>query len=484
MDAPSTQAGDRLTGLDTSFLRLEDGRAHMHVASLTVFDGPPPPFAELCDHIESRLDLVPRYRQRVAEVPAQQGRPVWVDDPHFNLRYHLRHTALPHPGGDAELRRLAGRVFALRLDRDRPLWEIWMVEGLKGGRWAMLSKTHHALVDGVSGVDITTILYDLDPDPPRPAAPARRWEPQPMPTSAQLLARAVTDRLTQPRAIVDELVAFTQGPREQLGRLARRVRDMGGFALVGLNPVPLTPLNVDIGPHRRYAWVDADLAEFKQIKNHHGGTVNDVVLAAVAGALGRFLRRRGYDTDGVVLRAMVPVSVRAADEHGALGNKVAAMWAPLPVGVEDPVAQLAEVRGAMAHLKESGQAVGAQKLTDLLGFAPPTILSQAMRLAPHQRYCNVVVTNVPGPQFPLYVLGRRLRALYPVVPVFDRLAVNIAVLSYDGRLGFGLLGDYDAVPDLDDLAADLRHAIAALLSSTAPPAPARPRRFARTAGPA
>ncbi|UUY02370.1 WS/DGAT domain-containing protein [Svornostia abyssi] len=262
------------------------------------------------------------------------------------------------------------------------------------------------------------------------------------------------------------------------------MRDLGGFALVGVRPVPLTPLNVQIGPHRRYAWVDADLAEFKQIKNHLGGTVNDVVLAAVADALGRFLRRRGFDTDGVVLRAMVPVSVRTADERGALGNKVAAMWAPLPVGIEDPVELLAEVRRAMGHLKDSGQAVGAQTLTELLGFAPPTILAQAMRLAPHQRYCNVVVTNVPGPQFPLYVLGRRLRALYPVVPVYDRLALNIAVLSYDGRLGFGLLADYDAVPDLDDLAADLRHAIAALLVAATGPLPERPRRFARSAGPA
>ncbi len=478
-------SGDRLSGLDTSFLRLEDGNAHMHVASLTVFDGPAPAFEDLCDHVESRLDLVPRYRQRVAEIPAQQGRPIWVDDPHFNLRYHLRHTALPRPGGDEELRRLAGRVFAQRLDRDRPLWEIWMVEGLRDGRWAMLSKTHHALVDGVSGVDITTIMYDLDEHPARP--PARsvaRWEPRPLPTKAQLLSGAITERLVQPRAVVEELVALSLGPRRVAGKVLRQVRDMGGFALVGMRPVPLTPLNVAIGPHRRYAWVDADLAEFKQIKNHLGGTVNDVVLAAVALSLGRFLRRRGFDTDGVVLRAMVPVSVRTADQRGALGNKVAAMWAPLPVGIEDPADLLREVRAAMGDLKESGQAVGAQAITELLGFAPPTILSQAMRLAPHQRYCNVVVTNVPGPQFPLYVLGRRLRALYPVVPVYDRLALNIAVLSYDGRLGFGLLADYDAVPDLDLLAADLDHAVGAMLAAAGEPRPEPQRRFARAAGPA
>ena len=280
---------------------------------------------------------MPRYRQRIAEVPAQQGRPVWVDDPHFNLRYHLRHTALPHPGGDEELRRLAGRVFAQRLDRDRPLWEIWMVEGLRDGRWAMLSKTHHALVDGVSGVDITTIMYDLDEHPPHRATAPSRWEPRPLPTKAQLLASAITERLVHPHAIFDEVVALTVRPRRAAEELLRQVRDLGAFALVGVRPVPLTPLNVQIGPHRRYTWVDADLAEFKQIKNHLGGTVNDVVLAAVAGALGRFLRRRGFDTDGVVLRAMVPVSVRTADERGALGNKVAAMWAPLPVGIEDPV---------------------------------------------------------------------------------------------------------------------------------------------------
>jgi diacylglycerol O-acyltransferase / wax synthase len=466
---------DRLTALDTGFLHLERSGAHMHVAAIFVFDGEPPAYDELVEAIEARMHLVPRYRQKLAHVPLGQGRPVWVDDPHFNARYHLRHSALPAPGSDEQLKNLASRLFALPLDRTKPLWELNLVEGLDGGRFAVISKTHHALVDGVSGVDITSVIFDTSPQPSPVATDARAWVPRPEPTDAELLAEALLERATVPAEAARGVRALTRAPRHALGRAGEWLVGVGAMAWAGLNPAPPTPFNVPIGPHRRYTWVDADLARFKAVKNELGGTLNDVVLAAVTLALGRFLRRRGEQTDGLVLRAMVPVSVRADAQRGALGNRVAAMWAPLPVGSQDPRAVLTEISDAMRGLKESGQAVGAQALTSLADFAPPTIMSQAARLQSRQRFFNLVVTNVPGPQIPLYLLGRHLMAFYPVVPLAHHQALGIAIMSYDGRLGFGLLGDYDAMPDLEDLAADLEEAIAALsrAAGVRPPPKAR-----------
>jgi len=467
---------DRLTALDAGFLHLERHGAHMHVAGVMVFEGEPPAYDELVEALEARMHLVPRYRQKLAHVPYGQGRPVWVDDPHFNLRYHVRHSALPEPGSDEQLRNLAGRLFALPLDRTKPLWEINLVEGLEGGRFALISKTHHALVDGVSGVDITSVLFDATPDPPAPTQPPPQWVPEPEPTAADLLAQALLERTTLPNEAARGVRALTRAPRRVLSQTGEWMVGVGAMAWAGVNPAPTTPLNVPIGPHRRYTWVDSEVARFKAIKNTLEGTLNDVVLSAVALALGRFLRRRGIDTDDLVLKAMVPVSVRAETERGALGNRVAAMWAPLPVGVEDPEAVLSEIADAMRGLKESGQAVGAQALTSLADFAPPTIMSQAARLQARQRYFNLVVTNVPGPQVTLYLLGRPMRALYPVVPLARNQALGIAIMSYDGRLGFGLLGDYDAMPDLEDLADDLRGAINELSEAAGlPPAP-RPAR--------
>jgi diacylglycerol O-acyltransferase / wax synthase len=468
---------DRLTALDTGFLHLERAGAHMHVAAIFVFDGEPPAYDELVEAIEARIHLVPRYRQKLAHVPLGQGRPVWVDDPHFNLRYHLRHSALPAPGSDEQLKNLASRLFALPLDRTKPLWELNLVEGLDGARFAIVSKTHHALVDGVSGVDITSVLFDTAPDP-APTEP-RPWVPRPEPSDAELLADALLERATVPGEAARGLRALTRAPRHAFARTGEWLVGIGAMAWAGLNPAPDTPLNVPIGPHRRYTWVDADLEQFKAIKRELGGTVNDVVLAAVTLALGRFLRRRGEETDGLVLRAMVPVSVRADAQRGALGNRVAAMWAPLPVGIQDARPVLGEISEAMRGLKESGQAVGAQALTSLADFAPPTIMSQAARLQSRQRFFNLVVTNVPRPQFPLYLLGRHLQAFYPVVPLAHRQALGIAIMSYDGRLGFGLLGDYDAMPDLEALAGDLEAAIADL--SRAAGVRTRPRKRAAEA---
>ena len=456
---------DRLTGLDSSFLHLERDSAHMHVAGCMVFDGEPPAYDELVEQILSRLHLVPRYRQRLAFVPLHQGRPVWVDDPHFNVGFHVRHTALPSPGGDEQLKRLAGRVFSQALDRSRPLWEIWLVEGLAGERFALLSKTHHALVDGISGVDIATVLFDASPEPMPVAPPEQDWVARPLPSSAQLLADALLERVTVPGEIVRGVKATLRGPRQVAGRMIRTVGGVSAMARAGLQPAPPSPLNVRIGPHRRFTWVEGDLDRFKAVKNALGGTVNDVVLASVAGALGRYLRMHGEITDDAILRAMVPVSIRADVERGALGNRVAAMWAPLPLGITDPVQRLLTISRDMEGIKSSGQAVGAQVLTELTGFAPPTIMAQAARLQAHQRMFNLVVTNVPGPQFPLYMLGRRLNAMYPMVPLAENQALGVAIMSYNGQLNFGLNADYDAVPDLEALADELRASIDELVAA-------------------
>ncbi len=455
---------DRLSALDTSFLHLETGGAHMHVAAVLVLAGAAPTHEALMASVESRLHLVPRYRQRLAHVPLGQGRPVWVDDPHFNIAYHVRHSALPVPGGARELRNLAGRLFAQPLDRTKPLWEMVLIERIRDEdgerRFAVVSKTHHSLVDGVAGIDIMSILFDLTPDAGPPPAPEAPWAPRPTPTAPELLAEALVERTTVPREAVRGLRALTRAPREIAGRAAERLAGLGALAFASAgSPAPPTPLNVDIGPHRRYTWVDADVPTFKAIKTALDGTLNDVVLASVALALGRFLRERGAFTEGLVLKAMVPVSVRADAQRGALGNRVATMWAPLPVGVEDPVEVMAVVHAAMQGLKESGQAVGAATLTALADFAPPTIMTQAARLQARQRYFNVVVTNIPGPQFPLYLLGRRLERFYPVVPLARKQALGIAIMSYDGRLGYGLLADYDALPDLESIATHLSAAV-------------------------
>ncbi len=471
---------DRLTGLDSSFLHLERDSVHMHVAACAIFEGQPPPHEELTAAIAGRLHLVPRYRQRLAFVPFDQGRPVWVDDPHFNVAYHVRHTALPEPGNEDQLMRMTGRVFSQALDRSRPLWEVWLVEGLTGGRFAVLSKTHHALVDGVSGVDILTVLFDTSPDPMPVAPPEQEWIPRPLPSRAQLLADALLERATVPGEMVRGVRAVLRGPRAVAGQIGRSLGALGEVAMTGLQPAPATPFNVPVGPHRRFTWVRGDLEQFKAVKNALGGTVNDVVLAAVAGALGLYLRAHGEATDELELRAMIPVSVRADVERGALGNRVAAMWAPLPVGITDPVERMRTISASMQELKSSGQAVGAQVLTQLSGFAPPTIMSQAARLQARQRLFNLVVTNVPGPQFALYLQGRKLEAIFPMVPLAKNTALGIAIMSYDGQLNFGLAGDYDALADIDVLADALRDSIDELVAAASGPDGPGRRRNGRT----
>ena len=464
---------DRLTALDASFLHLEDGSSHMHVAGVSIFEGEPPAYEDLVNHIEQRLSLVPRFRQKLRFVPLGQGRPVWVDDPHFNLRYHVRVTALPPPGSEEQLKNLASRVFAQQLDRTKPLWELWLVEGLgprDGGlpagngdaapeapppRFALLSKTHHALVDGVAGVDITAVLFDTAPEPEAPPATESTWVPKPEPTSMQLLGDALLERAIQPAEIARSARAAFRAPRRLVSKSIDSLAAVGALARTGLG-APASPLNVAIGPHRRFDWVRNDLDEVKAIKNAIGGTVNDVVVTVVTGALRDFLKQRGEQVDALTLKAMVPVSVRREEEYGMTGNRVAAMMAPLPIHEPDPLERHRIVSEALGGLKQSGQAVGAEVLTQLSGFAPPTVLAQAGRLQSRQRFFNLVITNVPGPQIPLYVLGRELVDIFPLAPLAQRQALCIAIMSYNGRLNFGLLGDFDAMADLYLVAQGIR----------------------------
>jgi WS/DGAT/MGAT family acyltransferase len=345
---------------------------------------------------------------------------------------------------------------------------MWVVDGLSEERFAIVSKSHHCLVDGVSGVDITTVLFDAEPEP-APADDPPPWVPRPEPSSLQILGSALTERLTQPAEIVRGARAAIRRPLQALGTVRGAIGATGAIAGRGLS-APDSPLNVEIGPHRRFAWVRADLADLRRVKDVYGGTVNDVVLTVVAGAVGRHLRGRGEDTDRLVLKAMVPVSVRTADQHGALGNQVTAMMAPLPVWCEDSIERLGIVRRSMGNLKRSKQAVGANLLAEMTDFAPPTVVSQAARLQSRQRFFNLVVTNVPGPQFPLYVLGRKLRDIFPMVPLAKRQAVCVGIMSYDGGINFGLVGDYEGMPGLAALAGDLNDELenlAALAPDTA-----------------
>jgi WS/DGAT/MGAT family acyltransferase len=460
---------DRLSGLDASFLALEDAGAHMHVGSCMLFEGEAPGYDDFVAQLDSRLHLVPRYRQKLAFPPLAQARPVWVDDPHFNPGYHVRHTALPEPASLEQLRNLTGRVLAQRLDRTKPLWEIWLVQRVEGDRFAMITKTHHCLVDGVSGVDIATVLFDLEQAPAPPPEPPPAWFPRPAPTSATLVADALAERAAAPLEVARAAAGALSHPERAAGQLGKAVAGLSAVFAAGLQGAPVSPYNVQIGPHRRFAWVDGDLGQFKAIKTALGGTVNDIVLSVVAGALRSHMLANGHEVDGIELKAMVPMSVRAEAERGALGNRVTAMYAPLPVHAADPLERFAIVHEAMKGLKESGQAVGAELITQLAGFAPPTVLSQASRLQSAQRVFNLVVTNVPGPQFPLFMLGRRLLRIYPQVPLVNNTALGIAIMSYDGTINFGLLSDYDALPDLDDLTAALRDAIAELAAAAGVP---------------
>jgi len=453
---------DRLSAVDASFLAQESHTTHMHIGGIVLLEGPPPRIDEFLGHIGSRLHLVPRYRQKLAIPPLDTGRPLWIDDPTFNLSFHVRHTALPGPGSERALLDLAGRIFSQPLDRTKPLWELWLVEGLESGGFAMLSKTHHAVVDGISGVDLTTVLFDLSPDEPSVRDPPTPWVSHPSPSSAQLAASGLLGAARAVVGVASGTVGAATHPQNLLARAREVVEGVGDVARMAVNAPPDTPFNVAPGPHRRIAIVRARLEDFKAIKDALGGTVNDVVLAVVAGALGSFMRSRGRRTEGIELRACVPVSVRTSDQRGALGNQLTQMLAPLPISIEDPVERLERVVAAMSDLKSSKQALGAKAIAAAQGFAPPTVLAQASRMNFSDRFYNLLVTNVPGPQFPLHVLGRKLEAMFPVAFLAGDRALAVAIMSYDGGMNFGLIGDYDALPDLDTIADGIRESLAEL----------------------
>jgi diacylglycerol O-acyltransferase / wax synthase len=472
---------DRTTPQDASFLNIEDGINHMVMGSVAIFEGPPPAYDDVVNMFRAKLPLVPRYRQVVRTVPFGLGRPVWVDDPHFNIEYHIRHTSLPHPGSEAQLRRLVGRLMSQELDRTRPLWEGWITEGLEDGKWALVSKTHHSMVDGVGSVDILNVIMDSTPEPsvPLPAA----WSPGPTPSSAELAAQALWDLARSPYEQFRALRSATRAPRQAARQLAEVIR--GTTVLAGLiRPTAPSSLNGPIGPNRRYAWANGSVDDIKTVRKALGGTFNDVVLAVITRGLRDLLVSRGETVEGRVIRSLVPVSLRARDAQGkAIGdgdfhNKVSAMIAELPVGLTDPVERLSVISGQMAHLKDSKEAVAAEVLMSLTGFAPPMLLAAATRMATRipQHNVNTVTTNVPGPQTPRYLAGRRMLQCYPYVPLGGQVRVGVAIFSYLNHLSFGVTGDYDTAPDIAILCSGIEDGMSELLKLSAPSAPATRRR--------
>jgi WS/DGAT/MGAT family acyltransferase len=450
-----------MSPLDASFLHVEDAVSHMHIGSVALFEGPPPGHEDVLAAIASKLPLVPRYRQKVRFLPLDLARPVWIDDPHFQLDYHVRRTAMPSPGGDEELRRLVGRVMSQKLDRHKPLWEMWVAEGLSEGRWALLSKIHHCMVDGVSGTDLMTVLLDRERDVQR--SEPEPWVPEREPGTARILTSALVGRATSPYEVGRSAWAAARGPR----RAARGAADLARATVSMSNllqPASGSSLNGPIGPHRRWAWARSRLADVKAIRAEHGGTVNDVVLAVITRGFRDLLTRRGENVEGRVVRTMVPVSVRTAGERGTSNNQVSAMFADLPVGIADPLERLASIRAQMEGLKESRQALAGSTLTSLGGFAPAMLLALGGRVATRtpQRAVNTVTTNVPGPQYPMFLEGCRLLEYFPFVPLAGHVRVGVAIVSYDGGLNFGVTGDYETAPDIGVLCDGIEAGVAEL----------------------
>ncbi len=442
---------DRLSSVDASFLAQEREGSHMHIGSVLLFEGPAPLPDEVADHVQERLHLVPRYRQKLSFPRMEMGRPLWVDDPSFNIGYHVRHTALPAPGTVEQLRLLVSRIFSQRLDRSKPLWEMWLVEGLEDGRFALINKTHHALVDGVSGADLTGVLFDWQRDAAPVPRPDRPWQPVPEPGDVRVAARGVADLAGTPMGLVRRAASVVSSPGRAVSQARAVAAGLGEVTWNAVVSAPDTPLNGPMGPHRRLSWVRIPLADLREVKTVLGGTVNDVFLTIISGALHRWLKSRGVRTEGLELRSAVPVSIRASGTEADLGNQITIMIGRLPTYVEDPVERHQIVADSMRGLKESKQALGAEAIAGLEEFAPPTIFAQASRLHFSTRMYNLLTTNVPGPQIPLYILGREMVELVPVAFLAPDQRLAIAMMSYNGWAALSMLGDYDAMPDLEDL---------------------------------
>lgn len=461
---------ERMSPLDATFLHVEDGINHMHIASCAIFEGPAPAYADLVELFRGKLPLVPRYRQKVRFVPGGLGRPVWVDDPHFRLDYHVRHTALPPPGGRDDLRNLMGRLMSHELDRHRPLWETWMVEGLADGTWALVSKVHHCMVDGISGTDLMAVVLDSSPDGTPPVVDD--WRPRPEPSDADLVRDALLEPLVRPSEFVRWGRSAVRAPRQLLdgiGEVVTGLRSLGGT----LTPNTPLPIEGTIGPHRRWASAHTTLDDVKRVRAAHGGTVNDVVLAAITAGYRELLLARGEQLEGVVVRTLVPVSVRPKGDH-TLNNQVASIIAELPVGIADPIERLHAVRAGMQALKQSHQADASRWLFDLAEHAPAPVLSVGLRSAVvmmrrmPQRSVNTVTTNVPGPQHALYACGREMLEYVPFVPLAQGVRTGVAILSYHGRIAFGVTADWDSVPDVDVLADGISAGMRELLDLSRP----------------
>ncbi|HZJ26461.1 MAG TPA: wax ester/triacylglycerol synthase family O-acyltransferase [Acidimicrobiia bacterium] len=456
---------DRLSVLDAEFLHLEDGIAHLHIAGVGVFMGAPPAPGDLERLLAAKLHRIPRYRQRVRFVPLELGRPVWVDDPHFSLSYHVRRTALPSPGVDTDLRRLMARLMSQPLDRERPLWETWVVEGLAENRWALITKVHHCMVDGISGVDLLTVMLDVERDVE--LAEPEPWTPTPEPTGPAMVRDAWGGLVSDFAAVAGRWPGAARDPL----RLLRSARETGeGLVQLGRHLGGTPPLSIEgaIGPHRVWAHSSATIDDVRTIRKAFGGTLNDVVLAAVGRGYRELLLSRGEDADHAVVRTLVPVSLRGADAHDVLDNRVSALLLELPVHIADPIERLRSVRDHMSALKGSHMAEVGGMVADVGNLAPPMIVGTVTRLAARvthrlpQRSINTVTTNVPGPQFPLYCLGREMLEYHPFVPITHGVRVGTAILSYNGKLAFGTTGDFDTAPDVGLLAAAITDGIAEL----------------------
>ncbi len=461
---------DWMSPIDSSFLHVENATTPMHIGGVSIFAGPPPPFQELRAMVAGKLDLVPRYRQKVRSVPLAAAPPAWIDDPHFSLDYHLRHTAIPRPGTEQQLRQMASRVFSQHLDRDKPLWELWAVEGLKDGCWALLSKVHHCMVDGVAATDLMSVMFSDT----TALSSSREWSAAPEPSGLEVLGRAVARRATL-EGQLDALRRALGAPRETLRSLSEVLRATAAAAR-SMRPVGASSLTGPIGPHRRWSWADVRLADVKLVRGALGGTVNDVVLTVITNGFRELLRARGEDLpEDLVIRTMVPVSVRRKGERGVYNNRVSAVFAGLPVGLPDPAQRLERIRAEMDGVKQSKQAVAGDVLTSLSGFAPPLLLALGSRLVTLSPRLNMhtATTNVPGPQQHVQTLGRRLLRSYPFVPIVGSIRIVVAIFSYDGGLYFGVTGDYDGARDIDALTAGIERGMDELLALAAPAPRAR-----------
>ncbi|MBW2420207.1 MAG: wax ester/triacylglycerol synthase family O-acyltransferase [Deltaproteobacteria bacterium] len=466
---------ERLSALDSSFLDIEDDNVHMHIGAVGIFEGGPLlssgggiDMGRIRALAHWGLQRAPRFRQRIMRVPILEH-PVWVDDPNFNIEYHVRHTRLPEPGDERQLKRLAGRIMSQKLDHSRPLWEMWFVEGLEKERFAIISKIHHCMSDGVSSVQLMGAL--MGPNPYFEPGPVEGpWLPSPAPSPAKLLRDELSRRVSAPWKLMGPSLRALTHPRESVGEIAESVSGTLQTLYEGLSGATSTPLNQPIGPYRRFDWTRFDLAAVKEVKKRLGGTVNDVVLATVAGAMRRFLQERGLDVDGLDFRAMLPVNVRTEEpERGDVGNRVAFLLAQLPLCEPDPKKRLASVCETTRALKASSQARGAERLEEIFDATLPGMMARLYRLALLAGAYNLVVTNVPGPQSTAYLLGAPLVESYPLVPLFADQNVGIALVSYDGGLFWGFNADWDGVPDLHALVVDLEASFAELCAAAGSP---------------